>query len=63
MSTRSPRALVAALALVGALLIVPGATAAKVFPNCKAVNRSTSTASRRTRSERSSQPVSQAGHS
>ena len=39
MSTRSPRALVAALALVGALLIVPGATAAKVFPNCKAVNK------------------------
>jgi hypothetical protein len=28
-----------ALALVGALLIVPTASAAKVFPNCKAVNK------------------------
>jgi Excalibur calcium-binding domain len=39
MSARTPRAAVAALALVGALLIVPAAPAAKVFPNCKAVNK------------------------
>jgi Excalibur calcium-binding domain len=52
MSARTPRAAVAActamtgllataatLALAGTLLIVPSAMAAKVFPNCKAVNK------------------------
>jgi hypothetical protein len=28
-----------AVALIGALLVVPTANAAKVFPNCKAVNK------------------------
>jgi hypothetical protein len=41
MSTNAPRffAPAIAVALFGALLVVPSATAAKVFPNCKAVNK------------------------